>query len=260
MPETVASGRDPGPQRIAIRFEEPITKAALDAELVVPGGADRVALLVQGGRASRCCARAEAVAHELRQRRFATASLELLTETEGDEDGLTGRYALDIARFARRLVAATRAIVELPVARGLPLCFFGAGPGAAAAIAAAAELPDAVAAIVSCGGRLDLIDPSLLERVRVPVLLVEGTAAGGCRAREKDAWVLGDLGAATERLPHSSVAIVPGAEHWFREPEVFPALAHLTAEWLDKHLLPAGARAPWPPRAAAGGAPDPVAV
>ena len=55
----------------------------------------------------------------------------------------------------------------------LPVGYFGASTGAGAALCAAAELGDEIAAVVSRGGRPDLAAPRLPE-VRAPVLMIVG--------------------------------------------------------------------------------------
>jgi putative phosphoribosyl transferase len=60
-----------------------------------------------------------------------------------------------------------------PETQHLPIGYFGASTGAAAALVAAAERPDVVNAVVSRGGRPDLAGPALM-RVRAPTLLIVG--------------------------------------------------------------------------------------
>jgi pimeloyl-ACP methyl ester carboxylesterase len=55
----------------------------------------------------------------------------------------------------------------------LPIGYFGASTGAAAALVTAAELPNRVGAVVSRGGRPDLAKPAL-TRVCAPRLLIVG--------------------------------------------------------------------------------------
>src|SRR2546430_2686955 len=80
----------------------------------------------------------------------------------------------DIPLLASRLIAATRWLRRQPDVAGLPLAYFGASTGAAAALSAAAELGDQVRAVISRGGRPDLA--AKLDEARAPTLLIVGGA------------------------------------------------------------------------------------
>ena len=113
-----------------------------------------------------------------------------------------------------------------PVA-AIPIGYFGASTGAAAALIAAADLPDTIGAVVSRGGRPDLAGDSL-GRVRAPTLLiVDGD----------DTAVLGMNRAALRsiRAP-KQLAIVPGATHLFEEPGALEEVARLAGSWFTDHL------------------------
>ena len=128
---------------------------------------------------------------------------------------------------ATRVVAATRWIASLPETAALRLGYFGASTGAAAALVAAAELPDTVAAVVSRGGRPDLVKPRTLEQVRAPVLLVVG---------RKDEEVLELSRATLAHLRGARLEVVPGATHLFEEPGTLDAVVRLAAGWFERHL------------------------
>jgi dienelactone hydrolase len=230
-----------GEQLVAIPLDG-AWSGELEASLSVPEEAKGIALLVHGALSSRCCPRDEAVASALRRGGFATVLVDLLTEPETEEEMESGRYSLDLDLLAGRVVAATRWIAASPETRALPLGHFGAGTGAAAVLAAAAAAPDCVEAIVSCGGRVDLLHPALLSLVASPVLLVEGTAETGPRAQEKDERVLAMVRSAQESLPCARVAILRGATHWLGEPGTADRVARLAADWFEAHLA---VRDPW---------------
>jgi pimeloyl-ACP methyl ester carboxylesterase len=104
---------------------------------------------------------------------------------------------------------------------------FGASTGAAAALVAAAERPDAVAAIVSRGGSPDLAGDAL-RRVRAPTLLIDGSL---------DTVVLELNEFALELLPgEKELAIVLGATHLFEEPGALEEVARLAREWFTRYL------------------------
>jgi putative phosphoribosyl transferase len=215
----------------------------LDAALAAPEDARGLAVIVGGGAAAHGHPRDAAVADRLRRGGFATLRPRLLTAAEADEDAGSGRYGVDVGLLGRRLELVTRWAATASPARGLPLGYFGVGAGAAAALAAAAEFQP-VAAVVSCGGRVDLVERATLARVRAPVLVVVGTAGGGPRAAEKDERALAIGRAALDALPDARLAVVRGATHRMSEPGSFALVARLTAEWFQAHLVPTESRNP----------------
>ncbi|MDQ3998466.1 MAG: dienelactone hydrolase family protein, partial [Gemmatimonadota bacterium] len=108
---------------------------------------------------------------------------------------------------------------------------FGASTGGGAALVAAAERPERVAAVVSRGGRPDLAGPAL-PIVRAPTLLIVG---------EWDEPVIELNEAARERMRAAEVRleIVPRATHLFEEPGALDDVARLAREWFVRHLTPA---------------------
>jgi len=202
-------------------------------DLVLPEAARGVVLFAHGSGSSRFSPRNRQVARELNDRALATLLLDLLThEEERDRSNV-----FDISLLSRRLVAATRWVrVQFELA-DLPLGFFGASTGAAAALMAAAELGEEIGAVVSRGGRPDLAADRLAE-VRAPVLLIVGG---------RDELVL-ELNREARRLlkASSDLAIVPGATHLFEEPGALQAVSRLAGEWFEQNLKPVSERAASP--------------
>jgi putative phosphoribosyl transferase len=128
--------------------------------------------------------------------------------------------------LANRLIAAIDWLRAGPAA-SLRLGLFGASTGAAAALVAAAERPDDIAAIVSRGGRPDLA-AGALPRVRAPTLLIVGSL---------DRLVLELNQQALEQLPaEKQLVVVAGATHLFEEPGALEEVARLATEWFSRHF------------------------
>jgi putative phosphoribosyl transferase len=152
--------------------------------------------------------------------------LDLLTEEEADDR----RLVFDIPLLAHRLAGAVDFVAEHAATAGLPVGLFGASTGAAAALAAAAERPATVGAVVSRGGRPDLAGEMRLRKVATPTLLIVG--GEDQPVLDLNEWARSCMTCPTE------LAIVPGATHLFEEPGAMEQVAHLAAGWFRRRLLP----------------------
>ena len=112
---------------------------------------------------------------------------------------------------------------------------FDSSTGAAAALVAAAELPDQVGAVVSRGGRPDLAGAALRE-VEAPTLLIVGGNDDVVIDLNKQA--LAHMSVDTE----TKLVVVPGASHLFEEPGALEEAARLAREWFHEHLESASVR------------------
>ena len=99
--------------------------------------------------------------------------MDLLTTEEEVLDNRTAELRFDIDLLAHRLIGATWWLQEQSDTAKLPLGYFGASTGAAAALVAAADATDLVSAVVSRGGRPDLAGDAL-HKVSAPTLLIVG--------------------------------------------------------------------------------------
>src|SRR5438067_786152 len=151
----------------------PAGAVTLQGNLDVPAGAHGVVLFAHGSGSSRHSPRNRYVAGVLREAGLATLLMDLLTADEEAIDLQTQRLRFDIGLLADRLVGATDWLAQNPDNRDLKTGYFGASTGAAAALVAAAEPPDAVGAIVSRGGRPDLAGAAM-ARVRASTLVIRG--------------------------------------------------------------------------------------
>jgi dienelactone hydrolase len=195
----------------------------LRGTIAIPPTARGLVIFAHGSGSSRLSPRNRAVADGLNRVGLGTLLFDLLTDDEAGDR----RLVFDIPFLGGRLLAATAWAVTQPAMEVLPLAYFGASTGSAAALWAAAE-PDAdVRAVVSRGGRPDLVD-ARLEHVRAPTLLIVGG---------HDEMVL-DLNrqAAGRMRCHHRVEVIPGATHLFEEPGALERVGHLAAAWLLRYL------------------------
>jgi putative phosphoribosyl transferase len=197
----------------------------LAGHLTVPGEGRGIVVFAHGSGSSRHSPRNRYVAGVLNQAALGTLLFDLLTP--GEEADRANVF--DIGLLARRLTEATGWLRNQPGAAGLPIGYFGASTGAAAALWAAAEPGVGIAAVVSRGGRPDLARPRL-RSVRAPTLLLVGG---------RDDIVLGlNRQAQAELRCENDLAVIPGATHLFEEPSTLTAAAELARDWFTGHLAP----------------------
>ncbi|HKX19956.1 MAG TPA: hydrolase [bacterium] len=200
----------------------------LDGHLDAPAGGRGVVLFAHGSGSSRLSPRNRAVAAALHHLGVGTLLIDLLTGDEEAVDERTARLRFDIGLLARRLGGIVEWLAARPEGRAGSIGLFGASTGAAAAAIAAADHPQAVAAVASRGGRVDLAGPGVLERVRAPTLLIVG---------ERDAPVLDlNLSALGRIRAMRALAIVPGASHLFEEPGTLDEVVRLAGMWFGRYL------------------------
>jgi putative phosphoribosyl transferase len=204
--------------------EIPAPPACLTGDLLVPPDAEGLVVFAHGSGSSRLSTRNRQVAAALNERGLATLLFDLLTLDEAAERA----NVFDVELLSERLLAATRWTMDSPETGRLPIGYFGASTGAAAALCAAAELGDDIRAVVSRGGRPDMAG-ECLGRVTAPTLLIVGGA-------DRQVLVLNEQAAGLLRCPHE-IEVVPGATHLFEEPGALERVAELAGAWFAR-LLP----------------------
>lgn len=195
----------------------------LPGRLTVPERAAGIVVFAHGSGSSRHSPRNRYVASVLTEAGLGTLLLDLLTPAEETDRA----NVFDVELLAGRLAAATAWLREQPATAALPVGYFGASTGAAAALLAAAQPEANVAAVVSRGGRPDLARPQLAG-VRAPTLLIVGA---------NDEIVLGlNQLAQTELHCPNELAVIPGATHLFEEPGTLATAAVLARDWFVRHF------------------------
>ena len=206
-----------------------VKDVSLSGELNVPQKALGLVLFAHGSGSGRHSPRNQSVARVLREAGVGTLLFDLLTVEEEQAEAYTRHLRFDIPFLAERLVAATRWVLDEATTSNLNLGYFGASTGAAAALVAAANLDEAIRAVVSRGGRPDLAGDAL-EGVNAPTLLIVGA---------QDTQVLAMNEEAHDRLRcQKALRIIPGATHLFEEPGTLEQVAQMASEWFAEHLQP----------------------
>lgn len=192
----------------------------LPGMLEIPDSAKGIVVFAHGSGSSRLSPRNNFVAEQLRKASFGTLLFDLLTEKE--DEVYETRFNIDL--LTERLVAVTKWLKAQDIE--LPIGYFGASTGAAAALDAAANLGNQIKAIVSRGGRPDMAKD--LDKVGSPTLLIVGG---------DDTQVIGMNEEAKAKMTCTcELTIVEDATHLFEEPGKLEEVAKLAADWFTRYL------------------------
>jgi putative phosphoribosyl transferase len=205
----------------------PAAGATLGGNLTLVDQAIGLVLFAHGSGSSRHSPRNQFVAHTLNKAGLATLLFDLLTPDEESVDIYTRQHRFDIPLLAERLVYATNWVKQQKSIADLAIGYFGSSTGAAAALIAAAELPDEVCAVVSRGGRPDLAG-AVLSKVKAPTLLIVGG--------EDQVVIELNERARDQMRCEVKIEIVPGATHLFEELGALEQVAKLASDWFAGHL------------------------
>ena len=203
----------------------PVDAVHIEALLELSADAQGIVLFAHGSGSSRHSPRNNFVARVLRENGMGTLLLDLLTIAED----LDYQTRFDIGLLSRRLLAATRWVKQhTPPTRVLPIGYFGASTGAAAALQAAAVLGEEIHAVVSRGGRPDLAGSHDLASVTAPTLLLVGGKDSEVIQLNREAYAWLQCG--------KELSVIPGATHMFEEPGTLEEVARQAAAWFSRYL------------------------
>jgi len=205
----------------------PAGGAVLSGNLTIAENPMALVLFAHGSGSSRHSPRNQFVARTLNRAGLGTLLFDLLTPEEEVLDMYTREHRFNIGLLAERLVHATKWACQQEETRDLRIGYFGSSTGAAAALVAAAELPQDISAVVSRGGRPDLAG-DVLPKVQAPTLLIVGG---------NDDVVIELNEQARDRMRcEVKLEIIPGATHLFEEPGALEKVAKLASDWFLLHL------------------------
>src|SRR6266699_4892172 len=202
-------------------------REVLFGNLNILENATALVLFAHGSGSSRHSPRNQFVARTLNNAGLATLLFDLLTSEEDAIDARTAELRFNIELLGERLVHATKWAKQQEQTRNLRIGYFGSSTGGAAALVAAAELPQDAGAVVSRGGRPDLAGEAL-PKVQAPTLLIVGG---------NDNVVIELNEQARDQMRcEVKLEIVPGATHLFEEPGALEKVAKLASDWFLLHL------------------------
>lgn len=184
-------------------------------------------IFAHGSGSSRFSKRNNFVADKLHEAQFSTLLFDLLTQQEEEVDQVTREFRFNILLLAERLVQVTNWVEADKISENVPVGYFGASTGAAAALIASARMGHRVNAVVSRGGRPDLAG-EYLKKVVAPTLLVVG---------ERDTEVITLNKQAYEALLcEKKMVLVPDATHLFEEPDTLLEATKYAIDWFNAYL------------------------
>jgi putative phosphoribosyl transferase len=195
----------------------------LQGLLAIPVDARGLVIFAHGSGSSRFSVRNQEVARKLNEYGIATLLFDLLTADEEAVDKRDGRFRFNTALLAHRLVTATRWAQRNPLCSHLKIAYFGASTGAAAAVIAAAEMPESITAVVSRGGRVDLAGSAALHELAAPILMLVGEF-------DPEVIELNRLASHEVRARHE-ITIITGATHLFEEGDTLNRVSEMAAAW-----------------------------
>jgi putative phosphoribosyl transferase len=205
------------------------TGVRLEGIVSIPDDARGLVVFVHGSGSSRHSPRNQYVAQTLQEGGLATLLFDLLTAYEEESEMQTRHLRFNIDLLAQRTAGVLEWLDLQPFAYGLKRGLFGSSTGAAAALMAAAELPEQVGAMVSRGGRPDLAGAALPE-VEAPTLLIVGGNDEVVIDLNRQALARMSPGA------EKKLVVVPGASHLFEESGALEHAARLARDWFEEHL------------------------
>jgi len=205
----------------------PTKKADLEGDLQLPADAKGLVLFAHGSGSSRHSPRNRFVADILQKGGLGTLLIDLLTKEEEKEDEVTAALRFDIDLLTDRLCFVTQWFQARKETGLLPIGYFGASTGAAAALCASAEMKKKIVAVVSRGGRPDLAKNSLAAVESATLLIVGGHDLPVIDMNE-EAYALLKC--------EKKMVIIPGATHLFEEPGALEEVARLALDWFQSHF------------------------
>jgi putative phosphoribosyl transferase len=208
---------------------------SLEAILSIPNNSISIVIFAHGSGSGATSSRNQIVAKILNDNGLGTLLFDLLTKEEQESDVRTHNIMckipglrlnkFNIELLTERLDAVTQWVQNNNDIKNLSIGYFGASTGAAAALYAAASFRD-VKAVVSRGGRTDLVDKKTLEDVRCPCLFIIG--GNDKKLIEINKKTIDQL----TNVAVKELNVIEGASHLFEEEGKIEEVGNVAAKWL----------------------------
>jgi putative phosphoribosyl transferase len=246
-------------EHILVRIPAPVAgngkekTTILEGKLTLPHNNNKnttkgIVLFAHGSGGSLHSPRNQFVSQALNNDGLATLLVDLLTPEEDETDIRMQKMQckvppgvvlnkFNIKLLSRRLIAIIDWISLTTKIKSVEnhkfiIGIFGASTGGGAALIAAAQRPDIVAAIVSRSGRPDLADLQSKQKVKAPTLFIIGG--------NDDKRIIDVNNKALRQLVNvqkKKIITIPGATHLFEEPGALDEVARLASGWFRCYFL-----------------------
>ena len=211
-------------------IEVPAGAVILAGTLRIPENAHGMVLLAHGSRNVENERYNDNFASLFHASGLATLAVELITEEEDALDRETRYFRDNASILSQRIVGIADWLTENAETQNYSIGYFGVGIVGAASLMAAAERPDIVHALVSCGGRIEIAQ-SYLSGVIAPTMFIAGEQdTQGIDQYQKTLVLL-----ATPLAADKKVETVAGVAQLL--PGKFQDVAQLANGWFARHLV-----------------------
>lgn len=205
----------------------PLGGVTLRGELLLPARARGLALLSFAGSAARQAPPLRDVANYLHHARYGTLLIDLLSAEQDRDDDWQQSLAFDVQLLSERLERATEWLLGTVAGMYGRVALVGVGTAAAAALIASVRLGDAVRAVATIDGRVDLAGGALAWVRARTLLLVAG---------RDDPTLLVTRAAVHALRGHGTLEVISGADALGAERWALRAAAHSAREWFERYL------------------------
>ena len=208
---------------------------SLEAILSIPNDSISIVIFAHGSGSGAISSRDQIVAKILNEHGHGTLLFDLLTKEEQESDRRTTNIMckipglrlnkFNIELLTERLDAVTQWVQNNDDTKNLKIGYFSASTGAAAALYAASSFRD-VKAVVSRGGRTDLVDKKTLEEVKCPCLFIVG--GNDKKLIEINKNTIDQL----TNIESKELKVIEGASHLFEEEGKIEEVGNVATKWL----------------------------
>lgn len=203
-------------------IEVPAGAVILPGNLHIPENAHGMVLMAHNSRSVENERYSDEFAPLFHASGLATLSVDLMKEIAFSDN--------NVSIFSQRIIGISNWLIVNPETQNYSIGYFGIGTVGAAALMAAAERPDIVHALVSCGGQIDAAKP-YFPRVQAPTLFIAGEqdTQGINLYQEALAQI------ATPLAVDKKVETIAGVAQLL--PDKLQDVMQLANEWFARHLV-----------------------
>lgn len=210
----------------------------LDCQWNVPKHANGIVIFADDGGGGRDSSLNRRVARRLDEVGLGTFYVGLDPTTDGQSGEPTDVLRNEVGKLADRLVSVARWFTAKGTQRSLSIGYFAAGRRGSAALVAASRLSGIIDAVVSFGGRPDIVGEALGSISTSTLLIGREENSDECGRQERAAREVGQTG--------QFVRVSSASDHVDLEDHV----AQISREWFAKYMWrPALVGRPASPRA-----------